>query len=1161
MESPNSALTANLRLAVVTGLLAALLVGLADAAIGLTLPGPKVEGVIGAYILAILGPTLLTGMLLAGVAAAFCIIGASGAISLRGRSLNHGVLAAGLAILALLEWANLTLFDGPDISSKWYRTPAEWALRLAILPIGVAVMLRIIAPALARAAGNKALVRDRLLGWALMGAALAAMYANAKILHLLYDFIHLQEVILAFLLMQAGLTLATAGTWIDGATTGRRAVAAVSLVVLIFAGAMVARGSDDARRARGAALARARALPFHSGWSGKILDLLSPLKTLDSVDVSDILDRIRRKEPSAIAETLDAALPNRNEFNLLWISFDTLRGDRCGFNGYGGGTTPNLDRLAKEAFVFTRAQSTYPTSNYSYSSALTSLYPRITPVYNYAKNLDREYAAESTLPGLLSSRGWHTVGITAFNRETSRKLSWFGSFREGFDSFNPDQEQGAGWAPKINASVLKSMRARPKDRPYFLWAHYIEPHAPYVRHEGYPAAEDEADLYDREIEYTDAQLGELLAILKAEGQLDNTVIMFFSDHGEAFGEHDAKYHNSTVYQTQVHVPLFVLVPGLRGRTIDTAVSLVDMLPTFTDLAGVQDNQRRLGRSLVPMMLDETGPHEGFSYSEVFHWLAGRHARDQRALVHGHHKIITRPYQDAYEIYDLSTDPGETESLVGTNQALEQRLLSLITAMDSKIDSYFGGAILTPEEQRAAFEADIDSLIGELKKKSGTEQVKTYAVLERTLLTAYNQPQPEARRHIGESGIRDALERVRALYPRLAPGTASRFLRTLGFWSRPEFIPFLKEQWSSAPAYQKFLAGWALAMGGDPSASVALAERLDQQTAIALGHLGDSRASPWLLHNLWESNRPILYQTLRALPGIQSARDQIAHQLRARVTSGVHMGYEIKTEALNALEGSRSPDTLSLASRFLADGEEGVRKRARAVLKDVMSPADITANAEAAQLELAGDLAFKNMVYLLAVSRYNAALSRGTLYNSHLRLRKARAQKLAGRKDDARVTLEEVAANSDVPEDRVTARKRIGQLESPFRIATQTFRASVDEAGIRLNSSPKARTAFRVSIPIKNDSPAAWHGGAWRFGVKLELVFIDAAGKRIPSSRQYLNWLPEGGIDAGESATLDLMGIAPPPVKDCRMAIRVAQEWGKFDDDGIFYIYPHNISLQ
>ena len=54
---------------------------------------------------------------------------------------------------------------------------------------------------------------------------------------------------------------------------------------------------------------------------------------------------------------------------------------------------------------------------------------------------------------------------------------------------------------------------------------------------------------------------------------------------------------------------------------------------------------------------------------------------------------------------------------------------------------------------------------------------------------------------------------------------------------------------------------------------------------------------------------------------------------------------------------------------------------------------------------------------------------------------------------------EVAANSDVPEDRVTAKKRIGQLDSPFRIATATFSASVDEAGIRLNSTPKARTAF------------------------------------------------------------------------------------------------------
>lgn len=1161
MKSEPVSPIAAMRLALVTALLAGLFVGVVDAGIGLGIAGPDVGGITLDYALAIIAPTLVTAAILGLATAALCLIGNLFRIPLgRQRSVPIGVALAAVGLLGFLEWANLTLFEGADISRRSWRPAAEWGLRLAVLPVGVLIAVWLLRPKLARAATARPTVLDRLFGATLLGGAVALLYANATILHGLYDYIHLQEVVLAFVAAQVGLVLLLAGGFADPSATGRRATIAVSLVAMVFAGAIVMRGSDQARRARGAALARARGLPFHGELGDRIINELRPLKKLDAVDVSDVLALVRAKDPAAISAALDAAIPNRRRLNMLWISFDTLRGDRCGFNGYDGGTTPNLDALAKDAFVFRRAQAAYPTSNYSYSSVLTSLYPRITPAYKYYKKLDRGYSPETPLPGLLSPRGWHTVGITAFDKETSNKPSWFGSFREGFDSFNPDQKVGASWAPDINASVLKALRGRPKDKPYFVWGHYIEPHAPYVEHEGFPVGSSERELYDGEIRYTDAKLGELMDTLQREGHLDDTVIVFFSDHGEAFGEHDAKYHNSTVYQTQIHVPLFIKVPGLKGRVIDDAVSLTDLLPTFTDLVGIEDPVRRMGRSLVPMMIDPDGDHLGFSYSEVFLWLSGRHARDQRALVVGNHKIILRPYQDAWEIYDLDADPGETRSLVGSDPDLERKLLSLINRVDEEIDGYFGEVILSADEKRAAYLAKIDRLVQNVVDLEGSEEAEAFTELEVAMFSAYAQLLPDAERYLGPDGVSAVLERIVKLYPNLHGATGNRLIKVLGFWPDPKSVPFLEEVWKASKGYRRHLTAWALAMHGVTEVRDELRAAMGQQPAIGLARIGDAQSLPWVKHSLWDPNRPIVCHTLAALRHLPEGLAIVARTIRARVTTGIYMGFEVKLAMLDTLEHATDPDATVLLVRFLADPESLVRDRARALLEKRMSADDIRANEAAARMELAGDLAQKNLVHVLAVSRYQEALKTGTLFNSHLRLRLARVQKLAGRLDAARATLEEVAARSDVPADRVVARRRIAQLSSPFRIQPKTFSASVDEAGIRLHTKLQPFNAFRVTIPIKNTSPHAWHGGAFRFGVQFEVRFVDANGKLIEPRRPFVNWLPEEGVAPGEEITLSLVGIVPPKVENGRIVLRIVQEWGKFENDGIFYTFPQAVFL-
>lgn len=1141
-----------LRLAFVAGALSPVLVGLLDALLGLRLAGPTVTGTgeITAYLFAVMGPGVITGACVATGAVLVTGLDHIGAARIRGVDIGLGTLSAALGLVVFLEWANLTLFEGASVSDKWYRPVAEWSLRLAI-PVGVVLLVRVLAPALSEASQGRATRRHRFTGafWLVVSAGLCL--ANATSYRGLYPDIHLQEVIVAIGAATVGIVLLSAGSAADPARTPRRTAVLTILVAGILAGAIATRGTDGYRRARAAAVARATALAHHGAWGQEVLDWIRPVEEPRTVDVSGLIATIRRETPAALLEQLDRQLPRRRGMNILWLSIDTLRSDRCGFNGYDGGTTPRLDEIAKDAFVFTRAHSAYPTSNYSYSSALTSLYPRTTPVYKHKRGLDHEFPSDITLPGLLGANGWHTVGVTAFNRRTMSDPLWFGTFPHGFDVFNPDQQADAAEAPEVTRSALRMIRERP-DKPYFLWAHYLEPHAPYLSQKGFDRGATELQRYDSEITYCDAQVGALLDTLKREGHLDDTIIVFFSDHGEAFGEHVVRFHNSSVYQTQIHVPLFIRIPGLKGRVIDTAVNLVDLLPTLVELVGVDDRRHRFGRSLLPMILDADDRSIGFSYSELFGWLSGRHARDQRALVYGRHKIVLRPYQRTSEIYDLVADPNERNSLVGRDDDLEARLHSLINEVDAEIDGYFGPRVDAGDE-RSRYLADLEQAVSDLESGADATHAGACGRLSGMLVTPAAYLTPDAERHLGRDGAERYLDRVVAAYPGVRAPANQLIIRFLGLWGSKRYVPFLKGQVAGAPTAERILLAQALAFSGDDTGRLDLQRQRDQLSGIALAYLGDPAGLPWLRANLRETEAAAI--ACHALRCIGNYKDlSLARQVRDRF--GPFMAsYEMRLALVEGLEQCTDPDATLLLLRNAQTEEVDVRVRALEVLRKRMSDADIQRNSEAMAAENAADIAVRNRNYNLAISQYRRALRIGSLYNSHARLRLARIEAVVARHDAARRILEDVATNSDVPPDRAVARRRIDQLESPFRVDPETLKVGIDAPRVELLSSLQRGLPILLRVPVKNLSPHPWTGGRWRAGIALHLRFEDANGKLV-AGRSVPNWLPAQGINAGEEQTLVLLGHAPlGGVAGGRLVLIMKQDGVVLPDDGVVYRHP------
>src|SRR5690606_37393952 len=146
----------------------------------------------------------------------------------------------------------------------------------------------------------------------------------------------------------------------------------------------------------------------------------------------------------------------------------------------------------------------------------------------------------------------------------------------GFDvldmSAAPEDRQGEG-DKTVNSHLLSDAAIRhlqePQlaDKPFFLWVHYLDPHAEYVPHEQFSFGSESRDLYDGEIAFTDHHVGRVLTALQQSPYADNTIIIVASDHGEAFGEHGMLRHGFELWEAIVRVPFLVYVPGQPPRRI------------------------------------------------------------------------------------------------------------------------------------------------------------------------------------------------------------------------------------------------------------------------------------------------------------------------------------------------------------------------------------------------------------------------------------------------------------------------------------------------------------------------------------------------------------------------------------------------------------------
>jgi len=353
-------------------------------------------------------------------------------------------------------------------------------------------------------------------------------------------------------------------------------------------------------------------------------------------------------------------------FNIVLVTLDTTRADRIGCYGYRRAATPILDRLAASGVRFAEALTAAPETLPAHATLLTGLLP---PHHGVRINTEgRLGSLHQTLAEVARGRGYQTAAfVSAFVLDARFGLD------QGFDHYDDrvDATRGTAFAAGTNErragattdAALAWLRSRDRARPFLLWVHYFDAHAPYDPPEPF-ASRFAGSLYDGEIAYVDAQLGRLLEGLDAAGPRDKTVVVVVGDHGESLGEHYERTHSVFLYRSTVRVPLVFSNPRLfpKPAVVDGAVvSLADVAPTLLDLLGVEDPPARDGVSLLATKAD---PRRGVYVESLVPWLDfGWAPLFGLRTLRESYVLSPRP-----ECYDLRTDPEERRNLIQPGDA-------------------------------------------------------------------------------------------------------------------------------------------------------------------------------------------------------------------------------------------------------------------------------------------------------------------------------------------------------------------------------------------------------------------------------------------------------------------------------------------------------------
>jgi choline-sulfatase len=381
--------------------------------------------------------------------------------------------------------------------------------------------------------------------------------------------------------------------------------------------------------------------------------------------------------PKDVRERALEQLPEK--LNVLLITVDTLRFD-LGNMGYERNISPNIDALAARSTNFTHA---YALASYTSKSLAPMMIGKYgTETHRGWSHFNRFGPEDTFIQERLQRAGIRTLSVRGY---------WYFfhkgyGYERGFDlidsSAAPKVIQMEGdrtvTADKLSDVVIEQL-GKPENgqQQFFLWAHYVDPHTEYVRHEGFDFGRSSRDAYDSEVAFVDHHVGRVLDFVAKQSFGARTAVVLTSDHGEAFGEHGMIRHGFEIWEVLVRVPMIIHVPGAKPQRIDLRRSTIDLVPTILDLYRLpapsgEGTDFVSGQSLLLDVIRPAG-YEPKPRIVFIDMTAGPNNAERHGFIEDGKKLISsggRPLG----LYDLDADPEEKHNLLRDSE-LKERALS------------------------------------------------------------------------------------------------------------------------------------------------------------------------------------------------------------------------------------------------------------------------------------------------------------------------------------------------------------------------------------------------------------------------------------------------------------------------------------------------------
>jgi arylsulfatase A-like enzyme len=421
------------------------------------------------------------------------------------------------------------------------------------------------------------------------------------------------------------------------------------------------------------------------------------------------------------------ALPGDRAARVVFILLDTLRSDHLEAYGYGRTTAPAVSRLAERGVLFRDAIAQGSWTKVSAPSILSSTYPTSNGIHEMFHKLP---ASADTLAEAFRAAGYATWGGTGngFSGRGNNLHQGLEVLHERGSIQLPDGMSRSKTARSLVDRLLPWLESH-RDVPFFVFLHPIDPHSPYEPYRPYDALyggadakakHDEAwkkveplvqkrdrngrlphredvkdsgfdpdefiqiyrDWYDGSIRAADVEIARVLEKLDELGIAEDTLVVFVSDHGEEFFDHDGTFHEDNVYGELVNVPLLLRWPrGIpEGHVVDETVQILDLAPTILELAGISVPERMQGESLAPLLA--TSGVRWTKRPAISEW---KRRKDQRekggvdafSIVYDGYKLVWNVEREEgvpeFELYDHRQDPLDRSDIAEDHPEIVERL--------------------------------------------------------------------------------------------------------------------------------------------------------------------------------------------------------------------------------------------------------------------------------------------------------------------------------------------------------------------------------------------------------------------------------------------------------------------------------------------------------